>query len=238
MLKHYLLSLTMVLCFSLNIANATSINSPAQKSGNDSDASDDQQSTTAQLSSDSPFNLSPSGNEAWIKQKLGNDFYTFYDKKTKNKPSEKASLKIDYYLNASSKVNTSSKINVEKNQLLNLPAIVKINLLPNFSTPAMRFSDDELEWNPADITIIELSDDYKKFVDDEVLAGKTYREFWDGEETTEFEDFIDEHFGFHDNALFRALIVLAGFLALVLTYAYRAKLAALISPEDNAEELE
>ncbi|MES2579073.1 MAG: hypothetical protein V4552_00890 [Pseudomonadota bacterium] len=232
MLKHSLLNFTMALCFSLNIANATAINEPSQKSFNDFDISDAQVVSTQQLSPNSPFYLSLSENEAWIQQKLGNDFYSFYDKKIKNKLSKKSSLKLDYYLNG------SSTINIKNSQISKLPVIDKSIQPFDFSAPFMRFSDDELQWNPAEIAIVKMGDDYKKFVDDEVLAGQTYKEFWDGVETSAFEDFIDEHFAFHDNALFRVLIMLAGFLVLTIIYASRARLAALISPEEDIKKTE
>lgn len=168
----------------------------------------------------------------WIQENLGDDFYHYYVKKIVKKPLNKISLKLDYGLTLKpTSASTSTLVIDSKNSARN--NVLVNHTIQALESPKISFSDDNLQWNPADIAMIELGDDYQKFVDDEINSGHTYKEFWDGVETTALEDFVDEHFGFHDNALIRALILMALFLVTVIAFAKRAELADFFLSEDN-----
>ena len=158
--------------------------------------------TTAPFNHTNVYFLPQSENELWVKKNLGNDFYQFYTQKIKKKALKKPLLKLDYYLN----------LGAIKAKKFNLPAnkdsAAENMQLKTLAVPKMHFADNEYECNPANISIVEMGDDYTAFINDEVSAGKTYKEFWDGEETTQLDGFIDEHFSFHDSALIRVLIML------------------------------
>lgn len=70
----------------------------------------------------------------------------------------------------------------------------------------------------------KLDNKYKQFENDELFAGKTYKEFWDAEETTALKDFVVEHFGVHDSALFRYSILLIAILMVALGFIVKPKL--------------
>lgn len=173
-----------------------------------------------------------SNHATWIQEKLGEDFYHFYAKKVIKKPSSKNSLQFEYFLNPELKSNNTSNQFIKISTGANAAEVTSIQAL---KSSKISFSEDSMEWNPADIAIINLGEDYQKYIDDEISAGHTYREFWDGVETTEFEDFIDEHFGFHDNALLRYLAMLGILLVAILMVAKRAELADFIMSEQNID---
>ena len=172
--------------------------------------------SSAALKLDQPTNAFISDTEyaLWAKKEFGEDFYHFYTKKIQHKSNKINSLKMDFYLSPTFKVKSKSNKSDDKYVEIG-DAPIEALTIPE---PETQFSDIGYEWNPANLTIVKISDDYQKFVDDEILAGQTYKEFWDGEETTEFEDFIDDHFSFHDSALMRVLIMLSGCLIALLSY--------------------
>ena len=77
----------------------------------------------------------------------------------------------------------------------------------------------------------KIDNKYKKFEYDEVTAGKTYIEFWDGLETTALKDFVDEHFGVQDSALFRYFILLITILMVALSFIIKPKLMQYLYPD-------
>ena len=173
-----------------------------------------------------------SNQKLWIQENLGDDFYSFFSQKIVRKSSNIESLQLEYFLKPEQTfIQVSNQSGNVKNSIIS-------NADPHNSIQALEatqisFSEDGLEWNSSDIAIVNLGNDYQKFIDDEVLANRTYREFWDGVETTQLEDFIDDHFAFHDNALIRMLIMLGLFLLAVLAIAERAELADYFMSEEN-----
>jgi hypothetical protein len=164
-------------------------------------------------------------NELWIKTAFGEDFHHFYIQKVKNKKRKPNALKMDFDLGYLSK--STTKVDKSHNTYVE----VNKTRIETLDVPDMQFADDIYPWNGANISIVKMGSDYQHYVDDEISAGQTYKEFWDGEETTEFEDFIDEHFGFHDSALIRYLVLLAGILFIIVAYIFKSRIMQLINPD-------
>lgn len=164
-------------------------------------------------------------NTLWIKHILGDDFYHYYTQKIINKKPKANSLRMDFHLG------TLFQATTKVDELNNSYVEINKTRIKSLDVPDIQFSDEAYTWNPASLSIVKLSNDYKQFVNNEVLAGKTYKEFWDGVETTAFEDFVDEHFGFHDTALFRYLILLAGILILIVGFLLKPKLMQYLYPD-------
>lgn len=206
-----------------SLAYAAAINKQA-----DAGAPNDQESTITEIEppfeADAVFFATPE-NTSRIKHILGDDFYHYYTQKIINKKPKASALKMDFHLGtlfqATTKVDESNNSYVEINK----------TRIKSLDIPEIQFSDETYSWNPASLSVVKLSNDYKQFVNDEVVAGKTYKEFWDGEETTAFEDFVDEHFGFHDSALLRYLILLVGIFFLIMGYLLKPKLMQYIYPD-------
>lgn len=164
-------------------------------------------------------------NTVWFKNVLGDNFYHYFTQKIINKKIQASSLKMDFHL--SSLLQAITKADQSNN------TFVEINKtrIKTLDVADMQFSDENYAWNPANLSMVKLGSDYQQFVNDEVSAGNTYKEFWDGEETTAFEDFVDEHFGFHDSALLRYLIVLGGVLLVIIGFMLKPKLIQYLYPD-------
>lgn len=164
-------------------------------------------------------------NTVWIKNVLGDNFYHYFTQKIINKKIQASSLKMDFHL--SSLLQAITKADQSNN------TFVEINKtrIKTLDVADMQFSDENYAWNPANLSMVKLGSDYQQFVNGEVSAGNTYKEFWDGEETTAFEDFVDEHFGFHDSALLRYLIVLGGVLLVIIGFMLKPKLIQYLNPD-------
>ncbi|MES2502154.1 MAG: hypothetical protein V4545_06075 [Pseudomonadota bacterium] len=223
MFKRFALSFIMFCCSANCLANATALIKQV-----DDSALSVQELTMPAIESPIQANaifVAMPEHEFWIKNALGNDFYQFFTKKIINKKPKANSLKMDFNLGtlfqATTKADESNNSYVEINK----------TRIKTLDVPVIQFSDETYTWNAANLSLVKLGNDYQQFVNDEVLAGNTYKEFWDGVETTAFEDFVDEHFGFHDSALFRYLILLAGILLVISGYLLKPKLMQYLYPD-------
>lgn len=210
MFKRFFIGFIMLFYFANCLANATAIDKQV-----DTLALNIQELISPAIDStiqDSARVFAIPENESWIKNALGEDFYQFFAKKIINKKPAVNTLKMDFYLGT--KFEASIKADESDNSLVE----VNKTRIKTLDTPSIQFSDAAYTWNPANVSLVKLGKDYQQFVDDEVLAGKSYKEFWDGTETTAFDDFVDENFGFHDSALLRYLILLTGILLMVVGY--------------------
>ena len=164
-------------------------------------------------------------NTVWIKNVLGEHFYHYFTQKIINKKIQANSLKMDFHL--SSLLQAITKADQSNN------TFVEINKtrIKTLDVADMQFSDENYAWNPANLSMVKLGSDYQQFVNDEVSAGNTYKEFWDGEETTALEDFVDEHFGFHDSALLRYLILLVSILVVITGFMLKPKVMQYLHPD-------
>lgn len=225
MFMRFCISLFVFFCIASTLADATAVNKEAPTAVVSNLVPELSTSTiTLSNQNNSLFSATPNS-ELWVKNTLGDDFYRFYTKKVKNKKRNASALKMDFNL-----VSVSNSV-IKTDKLRNTYAEINNKHLEILDVPNIQFSDDIYQWSAANISIVELGSDYQQFVDDEILAGKTYKEFWDGEETTDFEDFVDDHFGFHDSALLRVLFVLACSLFAIIGYKLLPQLIEYINPD-------
>ena len=223
MLKHFLLWYIMFFSLAYNLANATPINKHAK----------DPELTIPELTVpvvESPIQadsiqMAAPENALWIKNVLGEDFNHYFTQKIINKEIKANTLKMDFHLRSSFQAATKA------DQSNNTYVEINKTRIKTLDVADMQFSDDAYTWNPANLSMVKLGSDYQQFVNDEVSAGNTYREFWDGEETTAFEDFVDEHFGFHNSALLRYLIVLLGILMVIIGFILKPKVIQYLYPD-------
>lgn len=218
MLKQVSIGLMMFFCLASCLANT----SPAKQQENDKAFSAPELNTAdiqPPTQADALF-LPTHENDLWAKNALGEDFHQFFIKKIKNKKTKYNALKMDYHLSAAFKV--TNKADQSHNSYIEIDNAH----IETLDAPEIQFSDDAYQWNPANVSIMKLGQDYQLFVDDEVSTGQLYKGFWDGEETTAFEDFIDEYFSFHTAALIRYLILLVGIFFVIAAYLLREKIMA------------
>ena len=231
MIRNFLLCIV-ILALQCTTASAFTADSLLIKTDVDfNDSISNLTSATHQTSNSYPAN---SNQGLWIQENLGSDFYDFYASKVVKKTSNQKSLQLAYFLKPGfASAGLSNQSASAKNDINN--NVFSANSIQALESSKISFSEDGIEWNPTDLAIVSLGSDYQKFIDDEITAGHTYKEFWDGVETTEFEDFIDEHFGFHDNALLRYLIMLSILLIAILAIAKRAEIADFVMAEENVD---
>ena len=222
MFKRFLLGYIIFFCLAINLANATSINKQA----------DDIELNIQELTMpviDSPiqtdsFQVTVPENTLWIKKVLGEHFQHF-TQKIINKKIKASSLKMDFRLGSLFQATTKA------DQANNTYVEVNKTRIKTLDVADIQFSDDSYAWNPANLSMVKLGSDYQQFVNDEVSAGNTYKEFWDGVETTALEDFMDEHFGFHNSALLRYLILLIGILMIITGFMLKPKVIQYLYPD-------
>ena len=223
MFKRFLLSYITLFCLAINLANATPINKQAD------DIELNIQALTMTVL-DSPiqtdsFQMTVPENTVWIKSVLGEHFYHYFNQKIINKKIQASSLKMDFHLSplfqATTKADQANNTYVEINK----------TRIKTLDVADIQFSDENYAWNPANLSMVKLGSDYQQFVNDEVSSGNTYKEFWDGVETTALEDFMDEHFGFHNSALMRYLILLVGILMVIIGFMLKPKVIQYLYPD-------
>ena len=217
----------MLFYLAINLANATAINQQPGRQTEDYELTV-HEITTPVIESPAQvdlFQIALPESTLWIKNALGEDFNHYFTQKIINKKIKADALKMDFRLVSSyqkiTKTDQSNKAFVETNKTQSQPLDVT----------DIQFSDESYVWNPANLTMVKLGSDYQRFVNDEVSAGKTYKEFWDGEETTALEDFVDEHFGLHESALVRYLIFLAGILIVIFCFMLKPKVIQFLYPD-------
>lgn len=223
MFKRFLLGYITFFCLAISLANATAINKQA----------DDIELNIQELTMpviDSPiqtdsFQMTVPENTLWIKKVLGEHFYHYFTQKIINKKIKASSLKMDFRLGSLFQATTKA------DQANNTYVEINKTRIKTLDVAYIQFSDESYAWNPANLSMVKLGSDYQQFVNDEVSAGNTYKEFWDGEETTALEDFMDEHFGFHNSALLRYLILLIGILMIITGFMLKPKVIQYLYPE-------
>lgn len=151
---------------------------------------------------------------SWIEEKLGMDFYQFFTHKIGNKPANAASLKFDYFL--------ESQLSTSKS--------AANNTVQTLFAPQISFSENDLQWNPANIALMSLGNDYQHFIDDALLNGLSDDGLSDNTNSKGFKSLIDEYVGFHDSALKRILIFLCVGLVTVITFVKRGQFTYLLLP--------
>ena len=223
MFKRFLLSYITLFCLAIHFANATAINKQADE------IELNIQALTipvieSPIQADS-IQMAVPESTVWIKKVLGENFYRYFNQKIINKKILASSLKMDFHLGALfqavTKADQSNNTYVEINK----------TRIKTLDVADIQFSDETYAWNPANLSMVKLGSDYQQFVNDEVSAGNTYKEFWDGEETTALEDFVEEHFGFQDSPLLRYLILLTGILMVITGFMLKPKLIHYFYPD-------
>ena len=223
MFKRFLLGYIIFFCLAINLANATPINKQA----------DDIELNIQELTMpviDSPiqtdsFQVTVPENTLWIKKVLGEHFHHYFTQKIINKKIKASSLKMDFRLGSLFQATTKA------DQANNTYVEINKTRIKTLDVADIQFSDENYAWNPANLSMVKLGSDYQQFVNNEVSAGNTYKEFWDGVETTALEDFMDEHFGFHNSALLRYLILLIGILMIITGFMLKPKVIQYLYPD-------